>query len=427
MDNEKIKIFLLFQGRGLSGVDMRNPLSGNPGVGGTEYCFLLLAYCLKEMASDRFDVGIVSYEPLRLPSGIVNTVVAGPESLPSSLNPGSILIVKQSNDLALYDILERCSGVKAVTWAHNYIFGPAARRMAKSKTVCANVFVSKQMYDFYVDDDIASKSLPIPNIVPDVDAPAREMPSSPTLTYMGQVSEAKGILTLMKIWQIVSRKYPEANLNIIGGGNLYNRNEPLGELGIAAESTEKKLLPYITDAEGNLSSKVHFLGIMGKEKYEVFSRSTVGIVNPGARTETFGMGIIEMASSRLPVVTKNWNGHPDTALNGQTALLSYTVRGMAADVCRLFRDRKLNEQLGENAKREVARFSPEAILPLWIDLLEKVDNGKQPDFPPAISRPYTNNYKFLRAANRFLRQNLRLRFLPSIVGMESRLYKLIKG
>ena len=53
---------------------------------------------------------------------------------------------------------------------------------------------------------------------------------------------------------------------------------------------------------------VHFCGNMGIEKLEIYNRTTVGVVNPSARTETFGLSAVEMEACGIPVVTKSGNG-----------------------------------------------------------------------------------------------------------------------
>ena len=57
--------------------------------------------------------------------------------------------------------------------------------------------------------------------------------------------------------------------------------------------------------------------------------TSVGVVNPSARTETFGMGAIEMNCAGLPVVTLGKNGYPDTIENGVTGYLCHSYKEIA--------------------------------------------------------------------------------------------------
>lgn len=426
MDSKKIRIGLLLDAKGISSVDLSHPERGNPGVGGTQYCFLLLAYYLNKFYESEYDIYIFSYEQLKLPNGIQSILIQDLNDLPRVTESIDIIIAKQSNDYQYYDILDDCSSSKIIIWAHNFLFGDIANRIAKSDRIKAVVFVSKQMYDFYVDHDIIKKSTPIFNIVPYIKTDEREIPEIPTITYMGQISKSKGIIDLLKIWKRVSQIYPEAQLNIIGAGNLYDRNVELGRHGISDEYTESLMKPYIEDEYGNIRKNIHFLGVLGEEKYDIFSKSTVGVVNPSASTETFGLGIVEMAHAYLPVVTRNWNGHPDTALHKKTALLGYTINQMTRYINSLIKNRRLNIEFGKNAKQCAERFSAINIIPLWDSLFQDIITEKYDRHIKRISRPYLNNYKFLREINAFFRHKISLKIIPSFVEMETIIYNLLK-
>lgn len=420
-----IRIGIYIPGDGLADIDMTKPKEGNPGIGGTEYCELLLAYHLSQ-STRPYDVSIISHNKLHLPSSINNVLVTGFEDLANLDNKYEIIILKTPRKEAEFKILNSFLNTKIITWSHNYLNSDMVNWITKSKSIALNVFVGKQMYDFYIDDDVITKSISIFNIVHDTLGDCQRQPHPNTLTFIGSLSLSKGILQLFKIWEIVEKKIPNASLNVIGGGNLYNRNLKIGPYGITDENTEAKIINYITDKDGNLKNSIKFLGILGKEKYDIFLKSSVGIVNPSAKTETFGLGTIEMASAKLPVVTLNWNGHPDTALHEQTALLGHNITDMANNIIRLFQDKTLNETLGEEAKLQVKRFSPEKILPEWENAIEMILTNDILIKRGTISRPYWNNYKFIRSINAFIRFNLGLKFMPSTVRMETLIHKLIK-
>ena len=424
--NKVIKIGIYIPGDGLSSVDMTNPGMGNPGVGGTQYCMLLLAYYLA-LKPAKYKVCIISKQYLNLPTCLSNLIINSFDDLLNYDSEVDVLLLKTPKNAEDFDVLSHLLHTRVITWSHNYLYGSEARMVYNCKSIALNVFVGKQMYDFYIDNDIIKKSIYIYNIVPDCVGECDRTPEPCSLTFVGQISEAKGILDLMKIWSIVEKKCPEAVLNVIGGGNLYNRSVRLGKLNITDEKTERKLYPYILDENGKQKTNIRFYGILGKEKYDVFLRSSVGIVNPSARTETFGMGIIEMATAKLPVVTRNKNGHPDTALHNHTALLGNSIHKMAEYICKLFFDTELNYRLGENGKTAAKRFSAEEIVPIWESAIRDVVNNKIKPSKLHISSPIANNYKYLRAFNRILRFNLQLKFLPSVVEVESFGVNFIRG
>ena len=277
------------------------------------------------------------------------------------------------------------------------------------------------MYDFYYDNDVIGKSTYIYNPVPKKEMLNREDYVPYSLTYMGAIIEDKGIMDLLKVWKIVEKKYPDAILNIIGNISLYSLGSVrLGAFGITEECLERKMLPYIIDKETNqIKDTIRFLGILSDEKYDVFMKSAVGIVNPSAKTETFGMGIIEMASVGLPVVTRAWNGHLDTVIDGETGLLSLTTKGIAKNIIKLFSDRELNLEIGRKAKERVDVYNLEKIALEWFTLINKIKSGDKLFKLLPLSKPYWNNYKFLRYVFFLLRFKCNCRFFPSVVTIET--------
>ena len=53
------------------------------------------------------------------------------------------------------------------------------------------------------------------------------------VVYIGSIVPLKGLHLLTKAWSSVLKEVPDAQLYIIGSGNLYNQNEKLGKYGIA--------------------------------------------------------------------------------------------------------------------------------------------------------------------------------------------------
>lgn len=415
------RLGLYIQSKGYSNLDLSHPEMGNPGVGGTQYCFLQLGYYMLKCKGSQYNVTVLSDEQLMLPTGINNVVVNSIDDMMAKAEELflDIVILKTPLDLSIYTSIAKHPKLKVITWSHNYFNANVAKAISRCSNINLNVFVSKQMYDFYIDDDVIKKSTFIFNMVPDVLGDCHRTAKPFTLTYMGCLEPVKGIVTLLKIWKIIEKKYPNAELNIIGG-NLYDRTKGNFEgEGKVKSKTEMLISKYVFGKNGKPKPNIHFLGILGEEKYDVFLHSSVGIVNPSAKTETFGLGIVEMATAKLPVVTKNWNGHPDVALNGETALLGFSVKQMAANVIRLFEDKELNERMGEMAKQKMKRFAPSEITKVWCKNLEMVMDGNFTNYNYSISRPYWNNYKFLRQINSTLRYRLSLSFLPSMVTYET--------
>lgn len=423
--NSKIRVAFFIPATGIESVDLSHPTDGNPGIGGTEFCQILLATELANYSGTiSYEVIVYSLQLLQLQKSITNNLVEGIDNLPKLSDNFDILIIRVPGNKHAFEVLSNIDK-PIICWSHNYVYGQTLKMLCSTDNIKCNVFVSKQMYDRYIDDDIINKSCYIFNMVPDaVGEKCRNI--SDHVVFVGSISESKGIIELLKIWQQVERTHPQAVIDIIGGGNLYSRNYVCGDLGITDQRLEEKMKPYILDADGMIKSNIRFHGILGNEKYNLFLNSSVGIVNPSARTETFGLGIIEMATCSLPVVTKNWNGFPDTAKNEQTALLSFSIKSMANNICRLLDDIELNKKYGFAAKKHSQLFSPEKIIETWNELILSVVNNQfnAPRLP--ASAPYLNNFKFIRYINSKLRFSLRLKFFPSVISLEAKVAKFLK-
>ena len=414
----KLAFFVIFP----KPIDFRMVLVENPGIGGAEFCFALLIMKMNELFSSEIEITVFSNYKHEIPDNIRQEQV---DSLSLTLDKVdgnfSFLIMKTLLVPDDYNLLSKYSNLNVICWSHNYFNARIAKLIAKSKQIVANVFVGKQMYDFYYDNDVIGKSTYIYNPVPKKEMLNREDYVPYSLTYMGAIIEDKGIMDLLKVWKIVEKKYPDAILNIIGNISLYSLGSVrLGAFGITEECLERKMLPYIIDKETNqIKDTIRFLGILSDEKYDVFMKSAVGIVNPSAKTETFGMGIIEMASVGLPVVTRAWNGHLDTVIDGETGLLSLTTKGIAKNIIKLFSDRELNLEIGRKAKERVDVYNLEKIALEWFTLINKIKSGDKLFKLLPLSKPYWNNYKFLRYVFFLLRFKCNCRFFPSVVTIET--------
>lgn len=135
---------------------------------------------------------------------------------------------------------------------------------------------------------------------------------------MGAVIPSKGLHLLAKAWPEVKKAVPDAELFVIGNGNLYSRNKDtsgLGALGLAEKDYEQMFSKYITE-DNKLSEGVHLLGVLGKEKYDVLAEMKVGVPNPSGRTETFCICAVEMQMMGARIVSKRCAGYLDTVYNG---------------------------------------------------------------------------------------------------------------
>lgn len=407
-----MRLAFILKDIGLNEIDMSNPQNGNPGIGGSEYLFVLLMYYLS--IQSKYEIICYHFGNNKLPKGIVEIGI-------DKVNDALIDAKDKHVDFLIYQInwgeefynkLNEI-GVNAIAWAHCYISKEELRMMTSSCHVNRVVCVGKEQYDTYIDHPIIKKMTYIYNMVPS-NRKEKRIVNDNIVTYVGSLVEGKGFHILAKAWPKVISKVPNAKLYVIGTGKLYDRTSKLGLYGIAEKSYEKKFIKYLLDKNGSILESVNFLGILGEEKKDIFEKTKVGVINPSAKTETFGMSAVEMALYGIPIVTRGAYGLFDTVIDRKTGLLHSIESSFSKNIVKLLLDNNLNEKLGVGGKEFAAKnFAPETIISNWNALFEELQNGTKLDYLPAKNH-FTNDLKWARIINRFLRVNLGLRLLPPI-------------
>ena len=75
MNGCSMNIGFYFFDKGLSGVDCSRPDLGNPGVGGTQYCFLLLIYYILRFDPKSYRVRVYCSSDCFFPQGVEKVLV----------------------------------------------------------------------------------------------------------------------------------------------------------------------------------------------------------------------------------------------------------------------------------------------------------------------------------------------------------------
>lgn len=407
-------------------VDATQIECGNPGVGGAQYCMLQLAHYLKKNTS--FNLIVLAHRQYIVEDGISFVKIQEISDVCTTAIEFStdILILNQLENKELERAISKQNKFKVIKWSHNTILSQTCRFIERTSQVKCNVFVGKQQYDRYIDDNVIEKSTHIYNMYHDRTLKVERKNDCRTVVFMGVIGPGKGFRELCSIWHKILEKVPDAKLKVVGAGNLYGDTK-LGKYGIAEASYENSFIRYITDDLGNIIPSVEFLGVVGEGKEQIFANASVGVINPSTCTETFGMGVVEMAEVGLPVVTRGRNRYLDTIVDRETGILSNNLSSMADDIVELLTNPSLNEQYGLAAKRNNSRFLPEVIGPQWVKLLNDVYNDNLAIPYLGVSKPFSNNIKWARIIIRFLRYKLRLRFIPSLIKVESLAFNILRG
>jgi glycosyltransferase involved in cell wall biosynthesis len=411
LNKEKITIgFYLDISQYVTDIDLSNPMSGNPGIGGTQYEIILLAHTLANTFSN-LKVVIFSNNRCQLHNKNIKLI------LTKSYDD---LILFSNNYMVDYLVLTNMDinenvcelldayNVKAISWTHVYIDYRQANLIYNTKNILRNIFVSNQQYDYYFDHPIINKSIVIFNGIPIFNQMYNKQDSRTKniITYMSGLYYSKYFHIFAKYWNRIHKKIPSSILNVIGSGNLYNHTAPLGPLGVASSDYEHYFSSFLRDSNGNIPNNIIFHGNLGNEKKHIFSKTKVGAVNPTGITETFCISVVEMASYGIPVVTKNAWAYPDVIIHGKTGLLSNSERGISRNIVKILSNDKLRENLSEGAFEFVKfNFNIELISTHWFNLLINLSmNNKINKIKP--SRPYFNQYKFIKIINAFIQSRI---------------------
>jgi len=416
--NKKSKIVFYIANSGCVGKDLSAPNNGNPGIGGTQFVQLCIAYYLTKDFSGKFEVIVVAQSALGFPPGM--TIVEKENAysaLKYSKESGANIFVYRHDDNEHDSIIRQAeaSAIKLIAWAHNTPY-LALSKMAKSSCLKRFVAVGDEQRDMLRDHPIFSKSEVIYNPLMPGSIEGSSGGHEKIVTYLGAITPYKGFHRLARVWKEIIKSVPDAKLHVIGSGNLYFSNQVLGKWNIAEENYEKKLRRYLSDEKGNILDSVFFEGILGDEKKTLLKKSAVSVANPTGESETFCSCAVEMQACGSPVVSAAEWGLLTTVKNGLGGYLVDNDEQFISRIVELLNDRKQSEKMGV-AGREfvISNFHIDSVIKKWVVLLDAIVN--ETDLP--VSNEITRSsyrYKWLREDLRKIKQKHKvLRLIPSLI------------
>ncbi|MDR0575890.1 MAG: glycosyltransferase family 4 protein [Tannerella sp.] len=317
--------------QGTAEVNCHNLLQGNPGIGGSEYAMLLLAYSLGTNYKDLHITVYTDKEGI-LPENMRVKTVENRNDLAQKVKEDEVEVLVL-RDQSNFDIFH--NELKIVVLAENFIQPKYLRYLANEKRVYRIVCVGNEQLNLYRDHAAYRKSVAIynPFCAEKIQLPDYSMRPK-HVTYIGSLIPAKGFHVLAKAWKTILEVYPDAFLNVIGSGNLYNRQTPLGKYGIAEASYEQVFMPYLTDETGKILPSVKFWGILGHGKADILQHTRVGVPNPSGVTETFGYTAVEMQAYGCLIATIKCPAYVETVYSG-AGILYWREKDLAKSVITL--------------------------------------------------------------------------------------------
>ena len=379
------KVAFYFDNSRISQVDCRDIESGNPGIGGTEYLFLLISTLLTKSDND-IDIAVFNTSkgcvPECLEVQIFNSI--NDAYVYADSNDYDYFVFRPQFGESFEKELKSSSfhgKTKLIPWCHNFLTYKQLSLYSKSDMIARIICVGREQMDLYMDLPAYKKSDYIYNcfdIDEDTIAAVRNNSFSERkniVTYIGSIVPAKGFHILAKAWPEIEQSVPDAQLYVIGSGQLYDRDAVMGSFNVAENTYESMFMRYLTNGE-KIKDNVHFMGIMGKEKESILLKTKVGVPNPSGNTETFGLTALEFQSNGAKVITKKCAGYMDTVFNGN---LYSDEKNIAKLIINALKSKDLDYE--SFVKKNDAFFSRNMVIKQWEKLfkdgyvLEPVDRS----------------------------------------------------
>lgn len=185
------------------------------------------------------------------------------------------------------------------------------------------------------------------------------------ILFVGRIQPLKGIDSLMRAMALVLERHPDLEdhvcISIIGGAP-----DPDSEL----EQVELKRLNHLKEELG-IGDLVTFLGAKDQFTLAKYYSAAQMVVMP-SHYESFGMVAIEAMACGTPVIASDVGGLTYTVEDGFNGYLVplKDYHALADKISLLLRHQDLRNQLGEQARRWVNRFS-------WSSIADDVLNVYQ--------------------------------------------------
>jgi len=352
---------------GIKDVDLTKIENGNPGIGGSEYSAILISTLLCK--TKMFTVSLFCDVEGRFPKELNYAPVGNLFGALTKAKEDGYDYVIIDGKLITEGVLSYFNTVKFIAWANTFLTKEQVVIYSKYNNLVKIINVGKQQSIVLEKTSVASKSLYIYNAVPqDLRKKYEKELTIPynrpnNVVYIGSLHPAKGFHLLAKAWPIVLNEVPDAQLYVIGAGNLYSRKMRIGKWNIAEESYENEFMRYLVK-DGKIDPSVHFLGILGDEKYDIMTKCKVGVPNPSGVSETFGYTAVEMQLMGCAVTTIECPGYLDTVKEKNN--LYSDPKHLSSYIIRLLKSCDYDEI---NTLDYIQRFAPDTIVQEWINTL----------------------------------------------------------
>ncbi len=367
------RIAFFLDTRRIRSANLRDVDAGNPGVGGTEYMFFLVAAHLARTHQVSMYVTAAGHHPPGIRSIVVRDMR---ESAVAMQSAGEDIVIIRESEVLPNRALLRSMPQSVVVWAHNYSNRRTLKVCAKLPGIARYLCVSREQYERLRGDDVIRKSDFVFNAVVARTHPTElQPPTQDNVVYMGCLVKSKGFHVLARYWRDIVRAVPTARLHVVGTRRLYNEGAALGRLGLASARYERQFARYVTD-QGRPRADIIFHGLLGADKWRLLREAKVAVTNPTGVGETFGISAAEFGLLGVPVVTRNAGGPIDVVASGVSGILFDDEHDLPEAVVGLLRDEDRRAEMGRNAMARVrSRFDIEVVIHKWHQVIDEILAG----------------------------------------------------
>lgn len=159
-----------------------------------------------------------------------------------------------------------------------------------------------------------------------------------TIGSIKQLEEVYGHKYLLEAFAILTKKYPNIDLLIVGSGSI-------------KDNLEQKIKELKIEKYTNLTGKIHFDDI---PKYH----NLIDIYVNFSLEESFGVSVIEASSCEVPVIVSNVGGLPEVVDDKITGLVIETknVKSLVSAIEYLILNERKRLNMGKEGRKKVIRL-----------------------------------------------------------------------
>lgn len=170
-----------------------------------------------------------------------------------------------------------------------------------------------------------------------------------SIAYVGRLSAEKGVMRLLRIWEIVSKTLPDYKLTIYGEGYM-----------------ESDMLQYITNKH---IENVEFKGFC-RNLEDIYTQNDLCLMT--SDTEGFGMVLIEAMYYGVPCITFDCPVSPKEIIaDAGVAIPCFDEEAYADEVIKLLCDPERMKDLQKRAIERAKDYYIDKVTALWMAMFNQ--------------------------------------------------------